>query len=156
MSLLLALLGGGGPTIISADGNAAGTSTVSGISAAIWSEVASSAGTGTATGISSAIAGAVANAAGLGTATAQGENIGTQTLPIDVGLLRWNGERPRRYKRKRPTTEELLADLLVELKEHEQLKQTQQSARKARQRNRRRDRRHEDDEAAALLLLSHF
>ncbi len=67
MSVLLALQAGGGPTIVEADGAAAGTSTADGIGAAIWNVEAASAGAGVADGAGAAVWAGVASSDGVAT-----------------------------------------------------------------------------------------
>jgi len=202
MSLLLALQGGGLPE---GDAQSSGTATVSGVGAAIWNVVASSAGigtatgsaatiraanasssgAGTATGISQAIAGVVGNAAGSATALFAGDSVGGEAPPVVPIITGWAGGHHWRRKR-RKTIEEILADVLEEIRPQPVPKLARSRRQKARENvelrrwvsdlqervaaealaqeleysnavlDRAIKRRLEDDEAMTLLLLSHY
>jgi hypothetical protein len=66
------LRGGGGPTIVAADANSAGLSTVAGLGVALWNVLGDSAGVGAVSGVSAIVFAGVGTADGLGTGTGVG------------------------------------------------------------------------------------
>lgn len=82
MSLLLATLSGGGPTIVEADASSSSSSSAAAIGVALALSVAASSGQASVNGIGGAIAESVASSGGLATALAAGENAGSVTPPV--------------------------------------------------------------------------